>query len=79
MFFSAYRGYQVRKEYGPLINAAPIDNETCLFIKPYAKRWKARSIFQVLLHYRAARYQDLVNISQQVIDHILYFECCSKK
>lgn len=43
-----------------------IDAATSNFIKPYAKRWKAKSIFQVLLLYRAARYQDFVNLTQQV-------------
>lgn len=64
----AYRGYAVRKKYSPLINAktGKMDEETAAFIKDYAKRWKAKSIFQVLLHYRAAKYQDLVNFSQQV-------------
>lgn len=67
--FSAFRGFQARQKYGPLLNSktGQIDQETYLFIKDYAKRWKARTIFQVLLHYRAARYQDLVNLSQQVI------------
>lgn len=38
-------------------------------------RWKSRSIFQVLLQYRAVRYQDLVHFSQQVTTtQILYKE-----
>lgn len=57
-----------RRKYGPLVNkrTGKIDNETFAFVKNYAKRWKGKSIFQVLLQYRAARYHDLVNMSQQV-------------
>ncbi len=57
-----------RQKYGPLINkrTGKIDAETFAFVKNYAKRWKEKSIFQILLHYRAARYHDLVNMSQQV-------------
>ncbi|XP_030041129.2 neither inactivation nor afterpotential protein C [Manduca sexta] len=64
----AYRGYIVRKAYGPLINktTGQIDEETATFLKRFAMRWKSRSIFQVLLQYRAVRYQDLVHFSQQV-------------
>lgn len=55
-----------------------IDIATSTFIRTYAQRWKAKSIFQVLLHYRAARYQDLVNLSQQVrtleILQFIYFD-----
>ncbi|XP_026756966.2 neither inactivation nor afterpotential protein C [Galleria mellonella] len=64
----AYRGYIVRKAYGPLINKSTgqIDEETARFLKRFAMKWKSRSIFQVLLQYRAIRYQDLVHFSQQV-------------
>ncbi|KAJ6649151.1 Neither inactivation nor afterpotential protein C, partial [Pseudolycoriella hygida] len=64
----AYRGFLCRRKYGPLINKSTgnIDAETFAFVKSYAKRWKEKTIFQVLLHYRAARYHDLVNMSQQV-------------
>ncbi|XP_060801531.1 neither inactivation nor afterpotential protein C [Amyelois transitella] len=64
----AYRGYIVRKAYGPLINkgTGQIDEETASFLKRFAMKWKSRSIFQVLLQYRAVRYQDLVHFSQQV-------------
>lgn len=66
--FAAYRGYIVRKAYGPLINKSTgqIDEETAAFLKRFAMKWKSRSIFQVLLQYRAVRYQDLVHFSQQV-------------
>ncbi|KAM3962727.1 STKc_myosinIII_N_like and MYSc_Myo21 domain-containing protein ninaC [Aphomia sociella] len=64
----AYRGYIVRKAYAPLINKSTgqIDEETAMFLKRFAMKWKSRSIFQVLLQYRAVRYQDLVHFSQQV-------------
>lgn len=71
MFYSqAYRGFRVRQEYGPLLNTrtGKIDVETTNFIRPFAKRWQAKSIFQILLLYRSARYQDLVNLTQQVSD-----------
>lgn len=42
-----------------------IDETTQCFIAPYARKWKSKTIFQVLLHYRAVRYQDLVNFCQQ--------------
>lgn len=61
----------MRQKYGPLTNTntGKIDVETSKFIKPFAKRWKVKSIFQVLLLYRAARYQDFVNLTQQVSCH----------
>lgn len=64
----AYRGYAVRKQYGPLMNekTGKIDIQTAIFLNPYAHKWKAKTIFGVLLQYRAARYQDLVNFCQQV-------------
>ncbi|KOB75911.1 putative myosin [Operophtera brumata] len=64
----AYRGYIVRKAYGPLVSKSTgqIDEETASFLKRFAQKWKSRSIFQVLLQYRAVRYQDLVHFSQQV-------------
>ncbi|XP_055680754.1 neither inactivation nor afterpotential protein C isoform X2 [Lutzomyia longipalpis] len=64
----AYRGYIVRKQYGPLIDArtGKIDAATALFVRNYAQRWRTKTVYQVLLHYRAARFQDLVNFSQQI-------------
>ncbi|XP_003699075.2 neither inactivation nor afterpotential protein C-like [Apis florea] len=35
-------------------------------MKFYSSKWRSKSMFQVLLRYRAARYQDLVQFSQQV-------------
>lgn len=71
----AFRGYTVRKAYGPLINKSTgkIDEETAEFLRKYAAKWRSRSIFQVLLQYRALKYQDLVNFSQQVIYNINTF------
>lgn len=64
----AYRGYRVRKEYGPLLDSknVKLDEETLNFVKGFANRWRSKSIFQVLLQYRAARYQDLVSLSQMI-------------
>lgn len=41
-------------------------------MKFYSSKWRSKSMFQVLLRYRAARYQDLVQFSQQV-NESLYF------
>lgn len=58
----------MRKQYGPLIcsKTGKIDSETASFIRPFVQRWKVRSIYQVLLQYRAARHMDLVQFMQQV-------------
>lgn len=58
----------VRKAYAPLVTnpAEKLDASTCRFIRIYASKWKAKTMFQVLLQYRAARYHDLFNFSQQV-------------
>lgn len=63
---TAFRGYQIRKIYGPLINqkTGKIDIATAKFIEPFAARWKKKSIFQILLQYRSIRHMDLVNFSQ---------------
>uniref|UniRef100_A0A182NBP7 non-specific serine/threonine protein kinase n=1 Tax=Anopheles dirus TaxID=7168 RepID=A0A182NBP7_9DIPT len=65
---SAFRGHLARKKYRPLINerTGKLDPETAEFMKPFVYRWRKKSMYQVLLQYRAARYQDLVNMSQQV-------------
>lgn len=64
---TAFRGYQIRKIYAPLINqkTGRIEFQTAKFIEPYAKRWRKKTIFQVLLQYRSVRHMDLVNFSQQ--------------
>jgi myosin III len=63
---TAFRGYQIRKIYGPLINqkTGKIDIATAKFIEPFAARWKRKSLFQILLQYRSIRHMDLVNFSQ---------------
>ncbi|XP_046822290.1 neither inactivation nor afterpotential protein C isoform X2 [Vespa crabro] len=65
MIQKAYRGHIVRKEMTPLLKG-DMEQETKDFIKFYSSKWRSKSIFQVLLRYRAARYQDLVQFSQQV-------------
>lgn len=66
---TAFRGHMARKKYRPLINdrTGKLDDETAEFMKPFAYRWRKKSMYQILLMYRAARYQDLVNFSQQVL------------
>lgn len=65
----AYRGMAARKIHGPLINKdKTINIETANFIRYYARKWKSKTIFQILLQYRAARYHDLFNFSQQVLN-----------
>jgi len=63
---TAFRGYKIRKIYGPLINqkTGKIDIATAKFVQPFAARWKNKSIFQILLQYRSVRHMDLVNFSQ---------------
>lgn len=65
---TAFRGHMARKKYCPLINerTGKLDSETAEFVRPFATRWMKKSMYQILLQYRAARYQDLVNFSQQV-------------
>ncbi|XP_049305729.1 neither inactivation nor afterpotential protein C isoform X3 [Bactrocera dorsalis] len=64
----AFRGYHERQRFQPLVNekTGQLNEETAVFIRVYAKKWREKSLFQVLLHYRAARFQDFVNLAQQV-------------
>ncbi|KAL5282534.1 MYO3A family protein [Megaselia abdita] len=64
----AFRGFKIRQKYGPLLNekTGQIDTITASFVHAYAAKWKKKSIFQVLLLYRAAKYKDFVNLTQQV-------------
>ncbi|XP_076230734.1 STKc_myosinIII_N_like and MYSc_Myo21 domain-containing protein ninaC isoform X2 [Nomia melanderi] len=62
----AYRGHVVRKEMAPLLGKSQMSPETMDMMKFYSSKWRSKSMFQVLLRYRAARYQDLVQFSQQV-------------
>ncbi|XP_043256772.1 neither inactivation nor afterpotential protein C isoform X3 [Colletes gigas] len=66
MIQKAYRGHTVRKEMGPMMGKSQMDPETMDMMKFYSSKWRSKSMFQVLLRYRAARYQDLVQFSQQV-------------
>ncbi|XP_029034013.2 neither inactivation nor afterpotential protein C isoform X2 [Osmia bicornis bicornis] len=66
MIQKAYRGHAVRKEMAPQLGKGPIDPQMMDMMKFYSSKWRSKSIFQVLLRYRAARYQDLVQFSQQV-------------
>ncbi|XP_023317073.1 neither inactivation nor afterpotential protein C isoform X2 [Trichogramma pretiosum] len=64
---AAYRGRQARKEVGPLLSKdLNLDPETEDMMRYFCNKWRSKSIYQVLLHYRAARYHDLVQFSQQV-------------
>ncbi|KAK4879246.1 hypothetical protein RN001_007392 [Aquatica leii] len=59
----AYRNYYGRKTgYG----TEKIDNDSKKLIRYFYTKWRSRSIYQVLLQYRASQYQDLYNLSQQV-------------
>ncbi|OAD59027.1 Neither inactivation nor afterpotential protein C [Eufriesea mexicana] len=60
------RGHVVRKETAPLLGKEKMGPETIDMMKFYSSKWRSKSMFQVLLRYRAARYQDLVHFSQQV-------------
>ncbi|XP_066595242.1 neither inactivation nor afterpotential protein C isoform X2 [Prorops nasuta] len=62
----AYRGHVVRKEVSPRLKGEEMDEETKDMMRFYSSKWRSKSIFQVLLLYRAARFQDLVQFSQQV-------------
>ncbi|XP_066253855.1 neither inactivation nor afterpotential protein C [Euwallacea similis] len=44
----------------------PLDDKDRKFILPFAKKWKSRSIFHVLMMYRSMKLYDLFNFSQQV-------------
>lgn len=44
-----------------------LDEETRDFIKPYADKWKSKSLFQVILQYRAVKQHELFNFAQQVL------------
>ncbi|XP_055376536.1 neither inactivation nor afterpotential protein C [Condylostylus longicornis] len=62
-----YRGYRVRAKYGPLCTeSGNLNLETAQFLRSYTRKWRSKSLFQVLLHYRAARFIDFTNLSQQV-------------
>ncbi|GJQ69847.1 putative myosin [Trypoxylus dichotomus] len=64
----AYRGLSVRRTYRPLVCklTGVLDEETRDFIKPYAEKWKNKSLFQIILQYRASKQHELFNFAQQV-------------
>lgn len=64
----------MRKETAPLLGKGKMDPETMDMMKFYSSKWRSKSVFQVLLRYRAARYQDLVQFSQQVSGDF-HFQC----
>lgn len=68
-----YRGYLVRTEMKPLLTKEKMSMQMIDMMKFYSSKWRSKSIFQVLLRYRAARYQDLVQFSQQVNKIFLIF------
>nr|XP_022914379.1 neither inactivation nor afterpotential protein C [Onthophagus taurus] len=64
----AYRGLTVRKQYGPLVcnNTGKLDENTRDFIRPFYDKWKNKTLFQVILQYRASNHHHLFNFAQQV-------------
>ncbi|XP_023311142.1 neither inactivation nor afterpotential protein C [Anoplophora glabripennis] len=60
----AYRKSTRRKELSDMFE--PLEEEEFIFIKPFALKWKNKSIFSVLVRYRAIRLQDLFNFCQQI-------------
>lgn len=54
------------------IKKSDVNQETAEFIRHYVRKWREKSLFQVLLHYRAVKFQDFVNLCQQVSLHIVY-------
>lgn len=57
----------------PLLTKEKMSMQMIDMMKFYSSKWRSKSIFQVLLRYRAARYQDLVQFSQQVKRSLLFF------
>ncbi|XP_005188793.2 neither inactivation nor afterpotential protein C [Musca domestica] len=64
----AYRDYRGGKaRFQPLVDKnGQVNQETAEFIRHYVRKWREKSLFQVLLHYRAAKFQEFVNLCQQV-------------
>ncbi|KAF5269227.1 hypothetical protein FQR65_LT02528 [Abscondita terminalis] len=59
----AYRNY-----YGKKYDSTKeqIDNDSKKLVRYFYTKWRSKSVYQVLLQYRASQYQDLYNLSQQV-------------
>ncbi|KAG8258535.1 Myosin-IIIa [Homalodisca vitripennis] len=49
-----------------VIQTQQLSKDVALVMKQYCRKWKAKSLFQVLLMYRAAKHQETVYMSQQV-------------
>ncbi|KAJ3653857.1 hypothetical protein Zmor_013089 [Zophobas morio] len=63
----AYREFTIRKSYPDFAKDYKIlDEETCNFIRDYAKKWRRSSLFHVLVFYWAFYFQEMYNFSQQV-------------
>ncbi|KAB0798080.1 hypothetical protein PPYR_09073 [Photinus pyralis] len=58
----AYRNYYGRKHH----KGVPLDNDETKLASYFFNKWKRKSVYQILLQYRASQYQDLYNLSQQV-------------
>lgn len=73
LIFLAYRGFRERQRFAPLVNekTGQVNQETAEFIRHYVRKWRMKSLFQVLLHYRAVKFKDFVNLCQQVSSNYL--------
>ncbi|KAJ8920809.1 hypothetical protein NQ315_004950 [Exocentrus adspersus] len=60
----AYRKSYKRRELSDMFE--PLDEEDFEFIKPFALKWKNKSVFSVLMRYRAVKLQDFFNFCQQI-------------
>ncbi|XP_057665363.1 neither inactivation nor afterpotential protein C isoform X1 [Diorhabda carinulata] len=60
----AYRNAARRREV--LEAYKQLSEEDKYFIRPYARKWKNKTLFSVLMRYRAKRVQDFYNLAQQV-------------
>ncbi|XP_065353511.1 neither inactivation nor afterpotential protein C isoform X2 [Cloeon dipterum] len=69
---SNFRGYITRKDIAETkgfkcsADASSYDMRTTALLRKYARRWRRRSLFQMLLLYRSVRHSDLVYFCQQV-------------
>lgn len=61
---SAYRNAAKRKEILEL--HSNLTETEMKFIRPIVRKWRSKSLFSILMTYRAKRIQDFFNLSQQV-------------
>ncbi|XP_044588918.1 neither inactivation nor afterpotential protein C-like isoform X2 [Cotesia glomerata] len=61
---NAYRGHVLRKELHT--QKRTMEYNTFILIQFYCIKWKLKSVYQILLQYRAIRFHQLVQMSQQV-------------